>query len=85
MLPLEGAETSQEATVPVWRLESRETTQCCSFTFSRDLNAADGFVRGGAGLQHSSNSFSQPHQRLRLLTERADQYLGIHLKKGSFD
>lgn len=77
MLPLEGAEASQETVC------AGKGLCAAAFTFSGDLNAADGFLRSSAGLQHSSHSFSQPHQRLRLLTERADQHLGIHLRKGA--
>lgn len=51
------------------------------FTLSRDLNSAEGFIRGNAGLQDSSNCFSQFDQLVRFFRECADKNLCIYLQR----
>lgn len=52
-----------------------------SSTLSRDLNGAERFVRGRAGLQQSSNCLSQSDQLVRFFSECADQNLSIYLQR----
>lgn len=53
----------------------------CSSTLSSDLNGAERFIRGCAGLQQSSNCLSQSDQLVRFFSECADQNLSIYLQR----
>lgn len=50
-------------------------------TLSRDLNGAERFIGGSAGLQQSSNCLSQSDQLVRFFRECADKNLSIYLQR----
>lgn len=52
-----------------------------SFTLSRDLNRAEGIIGSDAGLQDSSNCFSQFDQLVRFFSECANKNLCIYLQR----